>query len=126
MGANPVPTYCAVRTLTLYVEYRTGELELYDLVADPYQVSNIAGDEPVLVRRMAERLAAMCDPPPPLMPPPHAQPGSVSVDEAGMVIAMVVILAVAVGMSSARARRRPVGLTPPQLDPGAGDEPSDT
>ena len=43
-----------------------------------------------------------------------------------MVIAMVVILAVAVGMSSARARRRPVGLTPPQLDPGAGDEPSDT
>ena len=108
------------------MEYRTGELELYDLVADPYQVSNIAGDEPVLVRRMAERLAALCDPPPPLMPPPHAQPGSVSVDEAGMVIAMVVILAVAVGMSSARARRRPVGLTPPQLDPGAGDEPSDT
>ena len=127
MGANPVPTYCAVRTRShLYVEYRTGERELYDLVADPYQVSNIAGDEPVLVRRMAERLAALCDPPPPLMPPPHAQPGSVSVDEAGMVIAMVVILAVAVGMSSARARRRPVGLTPPQLDPGPGDEPSDT
>ena len=34
-----------IRTETfLYVEYESGEIEYYDLVADPYEISNIAGD----------------------------------------------------------------------------------
>ena len=33
-GANPIPTYCGVRTAShVYVSYRTGEHELYDLRA---------------------------------------------------------------------------------------------
>ena len=37
-GANPIPTYCGVRTAShVYVSYRTGEHELYDLRADPHE-----------------------------------------------------------------------------------------
>ncbi len=39
---HTVPAYSAVRTLQhLYVEYETGEQELYDLVADPYQIDSL-------------------------------------------------------------------------------------
>jgi N-acetylglucosamine-6-sulfatase len=44
----------------LYVEYGTGERELYDLKKDPYQVDNVyenAGT--ALVRRAEGRLAAL-------------------------------------------------------------------
>jgi len=39
-----IPEFYAVRTATWkYVEYSTGEVELYDLVNDPYELINLAG-----------------------------------------------------------------------------------
>jgi len=44
-GTPPTPDSHGVRTSQyLYNEFLNGELELYDLRADPYQLSNIAGD----------------------------------------------------------------------------------
>ncbi|MBZ5522828.1 MAG: sulfatase [Acidobacteriia bacterium] len=41
-----VPAYSALRTPTqLYVTYSTGERELYDLQADPYEMHNIISDQ---------------------------------------------------------------------------------
>ena len=69
-GTNPVPTYCAVRSSThLYVEYRSGDRELYDLVVDPAQLRNLAGTGDPAQVRLAERLDELCDPPPPDVPP---------------------------------------------------------
>ena len=65
-GANPIPTYCGVRTAShVYVSYRTGEHELYDLRADPYELENLAGRRPDLEARLAATLKTLCDPPPP-------------------------------------------------------------
>lgn len=67
-GGPPVPTYCAVRSRSYsYVKYETGEEELYDMRADPYQLRNRAGDPAFApkLRTMRERLKALCDPPPP-------------------------------------------------------------
>jgi N-acetylglucosamine-6-sulfatase len=66
---NPlVPSYCAVRTAVhSYVQYGTGEEELYDLRADPSQLSNLAR-APSQRPRIASfrlRLRALCNPPPP-------------------------------------------------------------
>jgi len=45
VGGNGVPQWRAVRTTGfLYVEYGTGERELYDLSADPFELENRAGD----------------------------------------------------------------------------------
>lgn len=67
-GANPVPTYCAVRSRAwMYVRYTDGAEELYDLRADPFELENRAGDPSlgaVLSDRRA-RLETLCDPPPP-------------------------------------------------------------
>ena len=51
----------AVRTADhLYVEYETGERELYDLREDPYQLNNLyEGADPELLRRLQERLEAL-------------------------------------------------------------------
>lgn len=50
------PTYTALRTATeTYVEYATGEVEYYDLTADPHQLHNAADDLP------EERRAALHD-----------------------------------------------------------------
>ena len=51
----------AVRTADhLYVEYETGERELYDLKEDPYQLRNRYDTaDPNLVRRMEERLGTL-------------------------------------------------------------------
>ncbi len=51
----------ALRTEELiYVEYLTGERELYDLVQDPYQIDNLASEaNPSLVRALSKRLARM-------------------------------------------------------------------
>lgn len=43
--SNTIPDYWAIRTPDLkYVELKTGEKELYDLVADPYEMDNRSGD----------------------------------------------------------------------------------
>ncbi len=67
-GTNPIPTFCAVRSERwTYVRYSTGEEELYDLAADPYELDNLAGvpaSQPVLEHQRA-RLRELCSPVPP-------------------------------------------------------------
>jgi N-acetylglucosamine-6-sulfatase len=47
----------AIRTRRyLYIEYSTGEHELYDLAADPYQLHNIATGEQIVTASLAEGL----------------------------------------------------------------------
>ena len=55
------PSYTALRTERyLYVEYETGERQLYDLVADPFELRNLSATAPrELVDRLAARLAAL-------------------------------------------------------------------
>ena len=63
-----VPPYCAVRnTNWIYVEYSTGEQELYDLVNDPYELQNLAGDPAYSSTQasMHARMLQLCKPPPP-------------------------------------------------------------
>ena len=65
-GANPIPTYCAVRTEQyLFASYDTGERELYDLRVDPFELRNLSGAEPGVEERMDKTLRSLCDPPPP-------------------------------------------------------------
>ena len=46
-------TNWGVRTVThKYVEYDTGERQLFDLVADPYELTNLAGDPAHVVERI--------------------------------------------------------------------------
>jgi arylsulfatase A-like enzyme len=56
-----IPNYSAVRTSRhLYVEYATGEKELYDLDADPYELTNIhASASATLLSRLEARLDAL-------------------------------------------------------------------
>jgi len=55
------PTYDALRTADrLYVEYRSGERELYDLRADPFQLENLARSaDPAELAALAARLAEL-------------------------------------------------------------------
>lgn len=57
----PVPPYYGPRTADLlYVEYATGDRELYDLRADPYQLDNLAQRaDPALLERLSARLAEL-------------------------------------------------------------------
>src|SRR5207302_3750093 len=61
LSAVAIPTYRALRTAQyLYVEYSTGEKQLYDVSADPNELHNIAATaDPALVRTLATRLAAL-------------------------------------------------------------------
>ena len=62
-GGDPIPSYCAIRTATRkYVGYVTGEVELYDMVRDPYELQNAAGNPRVRRRRggAAARASASC------------------------------------------------------------------
>jgi arylsulfatase A-like enzyme len=62
LGRIPVmPEYHGVRTdRYLYVEYVTGEKELYDLQADPYELDNLSKSaDPALLAELAARLAAL-------------------------------------------------------------------
>lgn len=58
-----VPGYQAVRTREhLYVEYDTGERELYDMVADPYQQENYyATADPARISELERKLDALRD-----------------------------------------------------------------
>jgi arylsulfatase A-like enzyme len=65
---DALPTYCVVRNqTTMYAEYGTYEEELYDLVSDPYQLENLAGDPAYseLKAQMYDRMVQLCSPPPP-------------------------------------------------------------
>ena len=42
-----------------YVERDTGDVELYDLARDPYEMRNLAGTRPALEARLARRLARL-------------------------------------------------------------------
>jgi arylsulfatase A-like enzyme len=104
-GTNPVPTYCAVRSRGwMYVRYTTGEEELYDLNADPYELENLAADpadRPVLEDRRA-RLRGLCSP----VPPGYGDRTETSVPIAlGVLGALVVVEAVL-----ARRRARHPGV----------------
>ena len=78
-GANPVPTFCGVRTQGWkYVRYATGEQELYNLTADPYELQNLAGTaanaaEQAALRRRAD---VLCSPAPPGLDPNPAATAS--------------------------------------------------
>lgn len=60
-GEAGVPEYHALRTRDrLYVEYATGERELYDLVADPFELANRYDSmRPGAVAPLAARLASL-------------------------------------------------------------------
>jgi arylsulfatase A-like enzyme len=67
-GAAGVPTYCGIHgERYVYVRYRTGEEELYDLRRDPEQLVNrVADDRYSNVRlEVTQRLRELCDPLPP-------------------------------------------------------------
>lgn len=67
-GGDSVPSYCAVRSGThTYVQYQTGEEELYDLVADPYQLQNRSADPAFASVKASLRVRAktLCQPTPP-------------------------------------------------------------
>jgi arylsulfatase A-like enzyme len=57
-GKTVIPPFHGVRTLRhLYVEYSTGERELYDLALDPHELDNSIGSAaPTLVEHLADRI----------------------------------------------------------------------
>ena len=59
--ARDVPPYRALRTAdAVYVEYDSGERELYDLRVDPYQLDNLVNTaDPTLMDRFSTRLAEL-------------------------------------------------------------------
>ena len=63
-----VPTYCAVRSRDhAYVQYVTGEEELYVLADDPYQLENRVSDPALslVLSTLRSRTVELCSPPPP-------------------------------------------------------------
>jgi len=55
-----IPNYAALRTTEhLYVEYPSGDRELYDLRKDPYQMQSIHQTAPGVVKKLSARLAAL-------------------------------------------------------------------
>lgn len=57
-----IPAFSGVRTAAWkYVEYSTGEMELYDLQADPYETRNLAGKAAYsdIMKGLQERLAEL-------------------------------------------------------------------
>ncbi|HEY1330544.1 MAG TPA: sulfatase-like hydrolase/transferase [Actinomycetota bacterium] len=67
-GSPSNPGYCGVRSADdVYIQYATGEEELYDLVADPDQLNNQASNPDFLtiLKSMRAEDHVLCDPPPP-------------------------------------------------------------
>jgi arylsulfatase A-like enzyme len=68
MGSSgtDVPSYCGVRTLQwMYVRYASGEEELYDVLADPFEMDNVAAEQPLIAAELRARAQHRCNPPPP-------------------------------------------------------------
>jgi arylsulfatase A-like enzyme len=68
LGPGGVPTYCGVHGRRyVYVDYGTGEEELYDLDADPFQLTNVARSQAYaeVLRAQRGRLWQLCRPLPP-------------------------------------------------------------
>jgi N-acetylglucosamine-6-sulfatase len=64
----PIPAYCGVRTSAWkYVRYADGQEELYDLVADPFELENLAAhpEHAELKAELMDRTRALCSPTPP-------------------------------------------------------------
>ena len=62
------PSYCAVRNRNFkYVEYSTGERELYDLAADPAELTSLHDDpaQQEVVSQLRNRMLQLCEPSPP-------------------------------------------------------------
>jgi arylsulfatase A-like enzyme len=67
-AVDHIPKFCALRTRRyLYVDYATGEQELYDIKIDPFELQNLAGDpgRHSLLVSLNARMRALCSPPPP-------------------------------------------------------------
>ncbi|MBI4338883.1 MAG: sulfatase-like hydrolase/transferase, partial [Chloroflexi bacterium] len=60
-GSLQIPPYHALRTRDyLFVEYQTGERELYDLRTDPFQLESLHDQaDPALIQRLSDRLNAL-------------------------------------------------------------------
>jgi hypothetical protein len=58
---NDIPEYHAVRTgRYLYAQYVTGERELYDVVADPYELHNIVTTaDPAIVQTLSSAVTSL-------------------------------------------------------------------
>ena len=58
---NPIPAYHAsITPRYTYVEYGTGEKELYDRSTDPYELRNIARSlDPAVLQRFQENVSAL-------------------------------------------------------------------
>jgi arylsulfatase A-like enzyme len=68
VAAGSPPTYCAIRTTThKYIRYSTGEEELYDLVADPFEMQSRHADPAfaAIKAQLRSELQALCSPTPP-------------------------------------------------------------
>jgi arylsulfatase A-like enzyme len=67
-GDQGGPSYCAVRNKHYkYVEYSTGERELYDMIADPAELDSRHGDPALEMARnqLRNRMLQLCRPSPP-------------------------------------------------------------
>jgi N-acetylglucosamine-6-sulfatase len=70
-AARPMPSYCGVRTARyMYAQYATGEEELYDVPADPYELQNVASDptQALVKAQLHAEAMSLCNPRPPDWP----------------------------------------------------------
>ncbi len=68
IGPGGVPTYCGVHSRRfVYIDYATGEEELYDLDRDPLQMTNVVASRAYgdVLRAERVRLRQLCRPRPP-------------------------------------------------------------
>ncbi|HSL12417.1 MAG TPA: sulfatase [Actinomycetota bacterium] len=108
-GANQVTTYCAVRSERwLFVRYRDGFEEVYDVTADPFQLRNVADEVPDRRHGLAPSLQRLCDPEPPDAPridrPDGATP--IPIEPGGVPVALFSAVGLAIGAAAVALRRR--------------------